>query len=141
MVDILSTEQRSALMGRIRGINTKPEVMLRKALHKLGLRFRLHYSLLPGKPDIVLPKYRTVIFVHGCFWHRHEKCKRAFTPTSNISFWKEKFQKTVARDVKVIMEIQSKGWRVFVIWECELDSAEKAEEVAVRIRKILLGTS
>src|SRR5687768_2132535 len=107
-------------MARIRSSNTKPEVSLRKALHRLGLRFRLHGRKLPGKPDIVLPRFKTAIFVHGCFWHRHEGCKVANTPKSNTDFWVDKFSRNVARDAKIADELKRLGWRVIVAWECEL---------------------
>jgi DNA mismatch endonuclease (patch repair protein) len=107
-------------MSRIRSRDTVPELALRRALHVIGLRFRLGGAGLPGKPDIVLPRYRSVVFVHGCFWHRHQGCKVASTPKSNVEFWQEKFAKNVARDAKVVKELQSLGWRVFTAWECEL---------------------
>lgn len=102
--------------------NTKPEILVRKVLHAMGYRFRLHVKELPGKPDIVLPKYKTVIFVNGCFWHRHEGCKYASTPTTNIDFWNAKFAENVARDKKKCQEIQEKGWQVIVIWTCEINN-------------------
>ena len=98
MTDILSKERRSWNMSRIRGSDTKPELLVRSLLHRMGYRFRLHRKDLPGRPDIVLPKYRTVIFVHGCFWHRHKGCKYAYTPKSRTDFWQNKFQGTVERD-------------------------------------------
>lgn len=107
MVDTLTPTQRSERMSRIRSTNTKPEVALRKALHRLGFRFRLHGRVLPGKPDIVLPKYRTAIFVHGCFWHRHVGCKVATTPKSNTEFWVDKFGRNTARDA--IKQAQLEG--------------------------------
>lgn len=131
MVDTLTPAQRSERMSRIRSTNTKPEVALRKALHRLGLRFRLHGTRLPGKPDIVLPKYRTAIFVHGCFWHRHEGCKVATTPKSNTAFWLDKFERNVARDAAAVVELQAAGWQVLVVWECDLRSPEKAAAKAL----------
>ena len=125
-------------MSRIRSTNTKPEVALRRALHRLGFRFRLHGSHLPGKPDIVLTKYRTVIFVHGCFWHRHEGCKIATTPKSNTEFWIEKFSRNVIRDAATLDHLEALGWRVIVAWECGLGSitmaAAKAAEIEKQIR-------
>ena len=109
MVDFLSPSERSERMSRIRSSNTSPEVALRSALHALGLRFRLHRKDLPGKPDIVLPQYRTAIFVHGCFWHRHEGCKVATTPKSNTEFWVEKFARNVARDLRSREALEAQG--------------------------------
>lgn len=125
MTDHLSRERRSWNMSRIRSKNTKPEVIVRSLLHRMGYRFRICVKDLPGKPDIVLPKYKTVIFVHGCFWHRHEGCKRCTTPSSNKKYWLEKFQKNKARDLRVVNELEEKGWRVIVIWECEIKGSAK----------------
>lgn len=133
MVDTLTPAQRSERMSRIRSTDTKPEVTLRKALHRLGFRFRLHGRHLPGKPDIVLTKYRTVIFVHGCFWHRHEGCKVATTPKSNTEFWIEKFNRNVARDAAAVEQLKTAGWRVIIVWECDLASIDKA---AVKLLEI-----
>lgn len=120
MVDIVSTERRSANMSRIRGKDTGPEIAVRSLLHRLGLRFRLHDKRLPGRPDLVLRRHRTVVFVHGCFWHRHLGCPQATTPSSNAEFWARKFSRNVERDQAVTNELQLAGWRVVVIWECEL---------------------
>jgi len=121
-------------MAAIRSKDTSPELSLRKALHALGLRYRTNVQSLPGKPDIVLPRYRAVVFVHGCFWHRHEGCKVASTPKSNTDFWMEKFCRNVARDQRSAAELRSAGWRVFVAWECELGSRAKVADVAARLR-------
>ena len=120
MVDIISEERRSWNMSRIRGKDTKPEIIVRSILHRMGYRFRLHRKDLPGKPDIVLPKYNTVIFVHGCFWHRHKGCKFAYTPKSRVDFWKAKFDGTVARDKHNRKQLEAMGWDVEIIWECEV---------------------
>lgn len=120
MVDVLTPEQRHRNMSRIRGKDTTPELKLRSMLHRAGYRFRLHYPRLPGRPDIVLPKYRTVVFVHGCFWHRHEGCKYATEPKTRPEFWKKKFSDTVERDSRNRKEISEAGWQVITIWECEL---------------------
>lgn len=106
-------------MSRIRGKDTTPEVAVRSALHRLGYRFRLHRRDLPGRPDIVLPKHGTVIFVHGCFWHRHARCRYAYTPKSRVEFWQRKFQQNVERDRRVQRELRRLGWKVIVVWECE----------------------
>jgi DNA mismatch endonuclease (patch repair protein) len=122
-LDSLSREHRSWNMSRIRGKDTRPELRVRSALHRLGYRFRLNRRDLPGKPDIVLPRYQTVIFVHGCFWHRHPGCRFAYTPKSRVEFWQAKFQRNVERHREVEEELTTLGWRVLVIWECETDSA------------------
>lgn len=130
-MDSLSVEERSRRMARIGGKNTVPEMALRQELHALGLRFRLHSRELPGKPDLIFPKFKTIVFVHGCFWHRHFGCKVANMPKSNIEFWIDKFDKNVARDARTVDLLKSKGWRVFVVWECELSSKKKAQETAL----------
>lgn len=124
MTDVVTPEKRSRMMSGIRGKDTKPEIIVRKWLHAHGYRFRLHRKDLPGKPDIVLPRYRTVIFVHGCFWHRHEGCKYAATPATRAEWWQEKFRQNVAHDAKVRQELENLGWRVIVIWECEVKRGE-----------------
>lgn len=119
-MDTLTKEKRSWNMSRIKSKDTKPEMLVRSALHRAGYRFRLHVKELPGKPDIVLPKYKTVIFVHGCFWHRHKGCSGATMPSTNQDFWKEKFRQNVKRDKKEQSALKRQGWKVIVIWECEL---------------------
>ncbi len=122
MVDSLSKEKRSWNISRIRSKDTSPERIVRSLLHRMGYRFRLHVKNLPGKPDIVLPRYKTVIFVHGCFWHQHPKCKYAYTPKSRIEFWNRKFPDNIARFKIVKKELKNLQWNVFVIWECEVKS-------------------
>lgn len=112
-------------MSRIPSKHTAPEVLVRSILHRLGYRFRLHRKDLAGKPDIVLPKYRTAIFVNGCFWHRHRACKYAYTPKTNLAFWQDKFRQNVARDENNRKLLESQGWNVLYIWECELSDQEK----------------
>jgi DNA mismatch endonuclease (patch repair protein) len=119
MVDVVDKATRSRMMAGIRGRDTKPERIVRSYLHGAGLRFRLK-SALPGKPDIVLPKYRAAVFVHGCYWHRHKDCRFATTPSSNKKFWLGKFAANVERDKKVKMLVRKLGWRHLVIWECQL---------------------
>ena len=119
-MDTFSPEKRSDIMRRVRSVDTVPEKAVRSLLHRLGFRFRLHRSDLPGKPDIVLPKYRTVLFVHGCFWHRHQGCPNATTPASRREYWLPKFRRTVQRDVRNKRELWRQGWSVIVVWECEL---------------------
>ena len=122
-MDTLTQEQRSALMARIRGVDTKPELFVRRALHGQGYRFRLHGRGLPGKPDIVFKKRKRAVFVHGCFWHRHG-CKRTTHPKSRQDYWQDKFAKNVARDRRNAALLADDGWDVFVAWECEVDSDE-----------------
>lgn len=119
MVDSLTPEQRSAQMSRIRGSNTKLEVLVRKGLHARGLRYRLGGAKLPGRPDIVLPKYRTVVFVHGCFWHGHD-CPLYRLPKTRPEFWADKIGKNKVRDLRVAKELEAAGWRVLTVWECSL---------------------
>lgn len=137
MTDFLTPAERSERMSRIRGKHTRPEVTLRKALHRLGMRYRLHSAGLPGKPDIVFPRYKAIVFVHGCFWHRHPGCSIATTPKSNTDFWLDKFQKNIARDTKVAQALELLGWRVFVVWECNLSSTTKTISTAEQIAKLI----
>lgn len=120
MVDIVDKKTRSSMMSRIRGRDTGPELVVRKSLHHMGFRYRVHVSNLPGRPDLVFPKYRAIVFVHGCFWHRHPGCTYATTPSSNISFWREKFGRTIERDAVILAELRKRGWRIAVVWECAL---------------------
>lgn len=107
-------------MAQVKGRDTGPEKIVRSLLHRMGYRFRLQREGLPGKPDIVLLKFKTALFVHGCFWHRHPDCKRATTPTSNTAYWDKKFARTIARDAKTKKELEALGWHVLIVWECEL---------------------
>ena len=127
---------RSAQMARIRGRDTKPELRVRKALHAAGLRFRLHDRRLPGAPDIVLPGRNTVVFVHGCFWHRHPGCPAARMPKSRLEFWKPKLDSNRVRDSRQSRAIEALGWRVFVIWECETKSEVALRALARRISSL-----
>lgn len=120
MADTLTSERRSWNMSRIRGRDTRPELRLRSLLHRAGFRFRLHAKQLPGRPDVVLPKYRTVIFVHGCFWHRHPGCRNATIPSTRREFWQEKFDSNVSRDARNQAALEAAGWTVLTVWECEL---------------------
>ncbi len=118
-MDVVTPERRSAMMSKIRGRNTRPELRVRKTAHRLGLRFRLHRRDLPGTPDLVFPARRKAVFVHGCFWHSHAGCRYAYKPKSNVAFWKDKLQKNLDRDVRTARELKALGWDVIVIWECE----------------------
>jgi DNA mismatch endonuclease (patch repair protein) len=120
MVDVVDSATRSRMMAGIQGKNTKPELLVRKYFHGRGLRYRLHAKELPGKPDLVFPKYKAVIFVHGCFWHQHIGCKYASKPQTRTEFWTHKFSENVKRDSYQIAALEGLGWRVFVVWECEL---------------------
>ncbi len=121
-LDRISKQHRSWNMSRIRGRDTEPERLVRSALHRAGFRFRLYKDNLPGRPDVVLPKYMTVIFVHGCFWHRHQGCQFSYNPKTRITFWKAKFRANEMRDLKVRRILRRMGWRVVVFWECETRS-------------------
>lgn len=121
MVDIMTTEQRSALMSRIRSVDTKPELFVRRALHALGYRFRTHFRGLPGRPDLVFTKRRAVIFVHGCFWHRHG-CQKTYVPKVREEFWSGKFSANTSRDQRNQSLLVQSGWRVLIVWECEIES-------------------
>ena len=127
------SEQRSKNMAAIKSKNTKPEIKVRKVLHSMGYRFRLHSKDLPGSPDIVLPKYKTVIFVHGCFWHRHENCKYASTPKTTQEFWKKKFKENIKRDSEIQDKIKNLDWRSVVIWECETKNIENLREKIIDV--------
>jgi len=118
MVDRITPEKRSRIMSKIPSKNTKPEILVRKWLHSQGYRFRLHPKDLPGKPDIVLPKYKTAIFVHGCFWHGHPSCKNAKRPDQNAAFWNAKIDRNMERDSLNMVKMKGLGWKVLVIWEC-----------------------
>lgn len=120
MTDIVDKETRSRMMAGIRGKNTKPELLLRKALHAKGFRYRLHAANVTGRPDLFLPRFRAVVFVHGCFWHRHPGCRYATMPATRPDFWRAKFDANVARDEKVRESLLCDGWRVATIWECAL---------------------
>lgn len=132
MTDIVDQQTRSRMMSGIGGKNTKPELALRRALHARGFRFRLHSSGVYGRPDLVLAKYRTVIFVHGCFWHRHEGCRYTTSPSTRPEFWQAKFETNVARDGAVRRKLLEDGWRVATVWECALRKTDQVE-AAVKI--------
>ena len=137
MVDTLSKERRSWNMSRIRGSNTAPEVALRSLLHGAGYRFRLHDRKLPGKPDIVLTRHKAVIFVNGCYWHRHQNCKNATTPSTRTEFWTDKFEATVERDRRKADDLRSLGWNVITVWECDI--AKRPSEVVAEVEGQLGG--
>lgn len=140
MSDIYKNEKRSKIMSKISGKETKPEILVRKYLFSKGFRYRKNDKTLPGKPDIVLPKYKTVIFVHGCFWHGHS-CKKGTLPQKNHAFWKEKISANTIRDHKNIHELQNRGWNVIIIWQCQLINKEtvhkRLKEVVNEIKQIV----
>ena len=134
-MDIWTREKRSDVMSRIRSGNTKPEIEVRSLLHKAGYRFRLHGKDLPGRPDIVLPKYKTVIFVHGCFWHVHEGCKDSVIPKTNTAKWEKKLFSNAERDKKKIKDLKKNGWNVVVIWECQVRKKGLLEKKILKLFK------
>ena len=136
MADIVSSEQRSWNMSGIKGRNTRPEMLARSLLHRAGFRFRLHDNSLPGKPDIVLKKYKSVIFVNGCFWHRHKDCPEATMPKTRPDFWEAKFRRTVERDKEQREALEKLGWQVISIWECDLKNASDLtlSQVSARLK-------
>lgn len=131
MVDIVDVSTRSRMMAGIKGRNTKPEILIRKLLHKKGFRFRLHVKDLPGKPDIVLPKYKAVIFVNGCFWHGHKDCRFFKLPATRTEFWQEKIMRNQANDSKSINLLLENNWKVAVIWECRIRGATKDPDTVI----------
>lgn len=132
MTDTLSKEERSRVMAKVKSRDTKPEKKVRSLLFSLGFRFRLCQKNLPGKPDIVLKKYKTVIFVHGCFWHGHENCKNARVPKSNVEFWKNKIERNKQRFNEVAGQLCAQGWKVVVVWECETKDMKKLKMILVK---------
>ena len=140
MADKLTKKQRSYNMSCIHGKDTKPEIIVRKFLFSKGLRFRKNDKRYPGHPDIVLPKYKTVVFVHGCFWHFHEGCKYAVLPVSNTEFWKAKLSRNRERDINEHHELVAMGWHVIVIWECQLKKSVRSDNLEALYRNIISNT-
>ncbi|WP_354194382.1 very short patch repair endonuclease [Aquamicrobium terrae] len=137
----MDQKTRSRMMSGIRGKNTKPELALRRALHARGFRFRLHSGRVQGRPDLVLPKHRAIVFVHGCFWHRHEGCRYATNPASRQGFWQAKFEANVVRDGAVRSALLEEGWRVATVWECALRRPAQVEISSLLLAEWLLGCS
>ncbi len=133
MADVHSKATRSFNMSRIKGKDTKPEMLVRTFLHANGYRYKLHDKTLPGKPDIVLPKYQTVIFVHGCFWHGHKNCRYFVIPKTRTQWWTDKINRNKANDEKAVKALKKDGWKIIIIWECEL----KIEKIGKCLRKLL----
>ncbi|MBK5567426.1 very short patch repair endonuclease [Ensifer sp. SSB1] len=141
MTDIVDKQTRSRMMAGIRGKDTKPELALRRALHARGFRFRLHARNVHGRPDLVLPKHGAVVFVHGCFWHRHAGCRYTTTPSTRPEFWQTKFEANVARDLAVKRALLEDGWRVATVWECALRRPDQDELAAEQLVAWLLGNA
>ena len=139
MPDIFAPEKRHEIMQNVKSKNTAPEIKLRSLLHKNGFRFRVNRKDLPGKPDIVLPKYRAVIFVHGCFWHGHD-CPRGQRPQTNADFWNQKIDRNVIRDKSDVSLLESLGWRVLIVWECEIKKKNEAVLLS-RVKEFLLHST
>lgn len=138
MADTMTPEQRSRCMAAIKGKDTKPEMIVRKYLFSRGLRFRVQVRKLPGNPDIVLPKYKTVVFVNGCFWHGHEGCRYYHLPKSNVEFWENKIKNNVARDARNEKELKALGWRVIRVWECDIRKVAGREEYLQGLYKSII---
>ncbi|WP_024469446.1 very short patch repair endonuclease [Treponema pedis] len=138
-MDKFSQKKRSEIMSKISGKETKPEILVRKYLFAKGFRYRKNVKTLPGKPDIVLPKYKTVIFVNGCFWHGHKNCKKAALPTTNFNFWKEKIDKNIIRDRKNISDLKKMGYNVIVVWQCTL-TIKRRDETLEKVTRALLSS-
>ena len=135
-MDVHDQKTRSYNMSRVKGKDTKPEEIVRKYLFSQGFRYRKNDKRLPGKPDIVLPKYKTVIFVNGCFWHKHEGCKYFVWPKSNSEFWKEKIESNIVRDKKQYEELKNAGWHVIIVWECELKKKQRMDTLERLVTEI-----
>jgi DNA mismatch endonuclease (patch repair protein) len=138
VTDHVTRARRSAMMAAVHGKNTTPELLVRSAAHRLGLRFRLHSERLPGRPDLVFPKWKTVVFVNGCFWHGHKGCSRAKLPKSRVAFWRRKLAENVRRDAKNYERLGALGWRVVVLWQCELGRPGTLERATNLLKKRLL---
>lgn len=132
LADIVSKAKRSSMMAAVRQRHTKPELNLRQALHRVGLRYRLHRKDLPGTPDIVFVRSRLAVFVNGCFWHRHPDCPKATMPKLRANFWRDKFERNVARDLRAQAQLRAMRWKVVVVWECQVKSSDLASKVAQR---------
>ncbi len=133
MADIFTKQKRSEIMATVKNKNTKPEIQVRKALFKRGFRYRINDKKLSGSPDIVLPKYHTVVFVHGCYWHGHENCSKAIKPSTNKDFWNTKINKNRIRDKKAQIDLNTSGWNVIVIWECQLRNQELLKQTLGKV--------
>ena len=140
-MDIVSPEKRSRMMAGIKGKNTRPELVVRKLVHGMGFRYRLHRKDLPGSPDLVFPRLKKVIFVHGCFWHRHAGCRFAYTPKSNAQFWLDKLEGNIRRDGQAVMALDTLDWQVLIVWECEVSDLPALTRKVSSFLTCLLYTS
>ena len=138
MTDFMTPDQRSQAMSKVKGSNTKPEKLIRSCLHRNGFRFRINSPNLPGMPDIVLKKYNTIIFVHGCFWHNHKGCKKSKLPQTRTEFWKNKIAATVRRDQKNISDLVNQGWRIAVVWECGTKKKNDLESIISKLSEWMI---
>ncbi|MGN6268055.1 MAG: very short patch repair endonuclease [Ginsengibacter sp.] len=136
MADVHSKEIRSKNMAAIKGKNTRPEMLVRKFLHANGFRYKLHDKSLPGKPDVVLPKYKTVIFVHGCFWHGHSNCKYYVIPKTRTEWWLNKINGNIVNDNKASQALKKDGWKIYTIWECQLKTAKVEKSLNALLNKL-----
>ncbi|WP_279237616.1 very short patch repair endonuclease [Dyella sedimenti] len=132
MVDRVAPEKRSEIMRAVPSKHSRPELLVRSAAHRLGLRFRLHAKQLPGTPDLVLPRWKTVVFVNGCYWHQHRNCPKAQPPKSNKEFWSNKFKTNVARDLRNYAQLEAMGWKVVIIWQCQITTLEQTMKLLRR---------
>lgn len=132
LADIFTKKKRSQIMASISGKETEPEILVRRFLFRQGFRFRKNVKTIPGKPDILLPKYQAIIFIHGCFWHGHD-CKKATRPTSNVEFWNRKIQGNMDRDKQVISDLKKLGWKVLTVWDCELKNKERFDNTMIKL--------
>jgi DNA mismatch endonuclease (patch repair protein) len=137
MPDVHSIATRSYNMSQIKATNTKPEMLVRKFLHAQGFRYKLHDKKLPGKPDIVLPKYKTVIFIHGCFWHGHNNCKYYVVPKTRTDWWLNKINTNNANDTKAVKALKKEGWKIITVWECDLKTAKVEKTLSLLVKKII----
>ncbi len=136
MADVHTIEQRSYNMQQIRSTNTKPEMLVRRFLHANGFRYKLHDKTLPGKPDIVLPKYKTIIFIHGCFWHGHERCKYFVVPKTRTDWWTNKINTNKTNDTKAVKALRKAGWKIITVWECKLKPAKLEDTLNALLKKL-----
>jgi len=135
-MDTFPKSKRSEIMSKVLSKDTKPEILVRKYLFSKGFRYRKNVDNLPGKPDIVLPKYKTIIFIHGCFWHGHKNCEAAKLPASNVDYWTKKISSNIKRDFKIKKKLKLLGWNVFVIWECELKKENKKKKLSMLVNRL-----